>query len=1137
MAMKVLHKEGLEFSSSDSTTSKGCDYRSWIKTEDNVNWRIKIETAFLCVMIILASLPVIFTSNQNIPPQVLRYVDVNTETVKEIMRIGDPNSPQLIIYEVYPSGDTLIYDVVQQDILGGIYWRADCWESISDKGLCYQLYLRDRFSQYLYEKNNWYQNYVKPIITRHESSVSIISELRNIGDELAKGYASRRLAAWGAGTITALVVVTLVTGGVGGSVIIVINIISYALSIISTTVDILNEHKFAYANYPAATFSMAFIVGTQTHSKEEIDKIKNKLFEHDKEAGEILNDILNNEISNLMKSAPSLFVETIASYISTLKYARTINPDLVDNILASRGLDWTAVKDFATKDFYKILKGLSGEKTADDFKDIIVRFDKPKDFEKYYRLKDAPIRGFIGAILAAVAGWAAEKFVEWWLHVEDEKHSMLNVVGHADPLISINQYVLSGANNWHKGRFCSSEISSDTIQCTPPSISSVSSLMLYDQLYENNWVEFWNITYTNNKIADTLSKKQSFKEWIKNNFNKEVRDKESLKTFAKERVESHMEKLISLMANLTRISMELEDELKNYVKVLEKRISLAIRREQKGSNMVLVLDRSGSMNQILVKDVSKIDLAKDASSKFVNMLSENDRIALVTFSDNAELKVELTNDRVKFINIINSLTAEGRTAMGDAMRLALNVLKNFASERKVIILLTDGCHNTGRETPEAVLRDAKEMKIPIFTIGIGTGEIKDPLSNECFNEDILRKISDETGATFYWINPNIGVDELELWRIYGRIAVGIADVKPVNIFSDTIMPNDIKSHVFEVTDDVERLNVMLSYRGSRLNLELISPDGDIINSSGPNVIFLGSVGRVLAIVSSPRPGRWEARVVGVDVPQNGEPYILSFGLNALSISPRELLITAPQLGKEIELVVRNDGEIVASNVSVYVDGPLRSYIHVSPTRFTVGKGESITLIIKVDKPDDYAKRSGRIVLDNNGWRYVIPVNVILNGLIINAWTDGEVYAGEKIALNAAVFDNSYLPVTMADVTLTVNGESIALQDDGLPPDITANDGIYTGYFTSLHALTTLNIHAEKDAYIPAFISLSYRVKLRGDINEDDIVDYRDLAILAAVYGKSKGDLGFDIKADLNNDDTIDYIDLAILAANYGGALS
>jgi Mg-chelatase subunit ChlD len=1131
--MKALHKEGLEFSPSDSMTSKIRNY----SLQNNVNLRIRIEAVFLCIMIILASLPVILTSNQNIPPQVLRYIDVNMETVEEIMRIGDPNNPQLIIYKVNPSGDNLIYDVIQQDILGGIYWRADCWEDLSNKDLCYKLYLRDKLSQYLYEKNKWYQNYVNPIITKHESSVLIISELRGIGDDLAKEYAGRKLAAWSAGAITALIVVTLITGGVGGSVIIAMNIFSNALNIILNTVNILNEYKFAYANYPAATLSMAFIVGTQAHSKEEIDKIINNLFEHDEEAGKILNEILNEEIRSLIKSAPSLFVETLASYISTLKYVRTINPHIVDKILADRGLYWDTVKDFATNDFYKILKALSGEKTANNFKDIIVRFDKPEDFEKYYQLKDAPIRGLIGTIMSAVAGWASERFVEWWLKVDDERHSMLNVIGHAEPLMSINQYVLSSADNWHRGRFCSSEISSDTISCIPPSISTVSSLMLYDQLYENNWVEFWNITYTNDKIADTLSRKQSFKNWIEKNFNKKINDKESLKTFAKERVEYHMEKLISLMTNLTKISMELEDELKNYVKVLEKRIPIAVQREQKGNNIVLVLDRSGSMNQILVNGISKIDLAKDASSKFVNMLFENDKISLVTFSDNARLEVELTNDHAKVIDSINSIIVGGSTALGDAMRLALNILKDKASERRVIILLTDGCHNAGNETPEIVLKDAKEMKIPIFTIGIGTGMVRDPSSNECFDPDRLEKISKETGATFYWINPNVGVDELELWRVYGRIAIGMADVKPVNIFSDKIMPKDIKSHVFEVTDNVERLNVMLSYKGSKLSLELITPDGDMINGSGPNVIFIESIGRVFVTVSSPQPGRWEAIVIGVDVPQSGEPYILSFGLNALSISPRELLMTASQLGGEITLVIRNDGEIAASNVSVHVDGPLRGYIHVNPTRFSIEKGENITLTIKVDKPDNYAKRFGKIILDNNGWRYVIPVNVILNGLIINAWTDGEIYAGEKITLNVAVFDESYSPVTAVNVTVKVNGEIITLKDDGLLPDIIANDGIYAGYFTPSRALTTLNIRAEKDTYLPAFMSLSYRAKLRGDINEDGVVDYRDLTMLAAVYGKSKGDPGFDIKADLNNDDIINYIDLAILAANYGGILS
>jgi hypothetical protein len=62
----------------------------------------------------------------------------------------------------------------------------------------------------------------------------------------------------------------------------------------------------------------------------------------------------------------------------------------------------------------------------------------------------------------------------------------------------------------------------------------------------------------------------------------------------------------------------------------------------------------------------------------------------------------------------------------------------------------------------------------------------------------------------------------------------------------------------------------------------------------------------------------------------------------------------------------------------------------------------------------------------------------------------------------------------------------------------------------------------------------YGVKIPGDINGDGIVDYKDLARLAAAYGKGKGDPGFDINVDLNGDGIIDYKDLAILAANYGG---
>jgi subtilisin family serine protease len=61
--------------------------------------------------------------------------------------------------------------------------------------------------------------------------------------------------------------------------------------------------------------------------------------------------------------------------------------------------------------------------------------------------------------------------------------------------------------------------------------------------------------------------------------------------------------------------------------------------------------------------------------------------------------------------------------------------------------------------------------------------------------------------------------------------------------------------------------------------------------------------------------------------------------------------------------------------------------------------------------------------------------------------------------------------------------------------------------------------------------------INGDVNMDGVVDYKDLAILAASYGKMENELGFNANADFNRDGIIDYKDLAILAANYGGRSS
>lgn len=55
---------------------------------------------------------------------------------------------------------------------------------------------------------------------------------------------------------------------------------------------------------------------------------------------------------------------------------------------------------------------------------------------------------------------------------------------------------------------------------------------------------------------------------------------------------------------------------------------------------------------------------------------------------------------------------------------------------------------------------------------------------------------------------------------------------------------------------------------------------------------------------------------------------------------------------------------------------------------------------------------------------------------------------------------------------------------------------------------------------------------KGDANGDGIVNDADRTILTATYNKSQGQSGYDARADFNNDNKVDFGDLAILAQNY-----
>lgn len=80
----------------------------------------------------------------------------------------------------------------------------------------------------------------------------------------------------------------------------------------------------------------------------------------------------------------------------------------------------------------------------------------------------------------------------------------------------------------------------------------------------------------------------------------------------------------------------------------------------------------------------------------------------------------------------------------------------------------------------------------------------------------------------------------------------------------------------------------------------------------------------------------------------------------------------------------------------------------------------------------------------------------------------------------------------------------------------------------------LPITANGKVYVPTFSNqlVVYGLlngPVAGDVNGDSVVNCADLAIVKASYGKSTGQVGFDLRADVNSDGIVNIIDLATVS--------
>lgn len=140
----------------------------------------------------------------------------------------------------------------------------------------------------------------------------------------------------------------------------------------------------------------------------------------------------------------------------------------------------------------------------------------------------------------------------------------------------------------------------------------------------------------------------------------------------------------------------------------------------RAASVVLVTDESGSMAATDVKP-SRLAAAEHAANTFIDQLPDQARVGAVAFSTTPNAVQAPTLNHGAARAVIDEQTANGSTATGEALQVALTLLHHKKTKHNgaAIILVSDGAANAG-VSALSVAHQAAAEKIPIYTVALGT---------------------------------------------------------------------------------------------------------------------------------------------------------------------------------------------------------------------------------------------------------------------------------------------------------------------------------------------------------------------------------------------------------------------------------
>jgi VWFA-related protein len=174
----------------------------------------------------------------------------------------------------------------------------------------------------------------------------------------------------------------------------------------------------------------------------------------------------------------------------------------------------------------------------------------------------------------------------------------------------------------------------------------------------------------------------------------------------------------------------------------------------------IVFDTSGSMGQ-------KLGKARQAVAQFLKTANPEDEFFLVQFNDHAELLQRFTTSTEEIQNRLTFMQSKGRTALLDAIYLALHEMRRATNPRKALLVISDGGDNNSRYGEGEIKNLIREADVQVYAIGIYEPfGARGRTAEELAGPGLLTEIAEQTGGRQF------GVENLnELPDIAAKIGV------------------------------------------------------------------------------------------------------------------------------------------------------------------------------------------------------------------------------------------------------------------------------------------------------------------------------------------------------------------------------